>query len=370
MPVRVALNGFGRIGRNTFKVLWEKYPQLQVAAISVTDPHVTETRALLLKYDSTHGVFPPSVEARVEGRFSSLIVDGRLIPVIARGGLEKLPWHQMGIDIVVEATGYYRDGRVASGHLRAGARKVILTAPPKPLDSVDLVVVMGVNESSYDPERHHIISNTSCTTNCLAPVARVLHEEFGIAEGLLTTVHSYTSSQRLTDKTHTDPRRARAAGLSIIPTSTGAAQMVGVVMPELEGRFDGTAIRVPTPAVSLVDFTVRLERPASAEEINQAFRDRAQGDLKGILGLVNEPLVSVDFRKDPRSAVVDGLLTMTAGSMAKVFAWYDNEWGYSHRVADFASYMSQSDAQLRARLDDGEEQPAERVLEVSEERVE
>ncbi|MBI2845186.1 MAG: type I glyceraldehyde-3-phosphate dehydrogenase [Chloroflexi bacterium] len=355
MAVRIALNGFGRIGRQIFKIIWQDFPQMEVVGIGVTDPTVTPTRAILLKYDSTYGVFPPEVEAVVEGKTHALRVDGKEVPIIARDRIEWLPWKDLAVDIVIEATGKYRDPDKAIGHILAGASRVIITAPDKPMGSADFTVVMGINEHRFDPEKHTLISCASCTTNCLAPVAKVLHERFGIEQGLLTTVHAYTTSQQLLDKAHKDPRRARSANLSIIPTTTGAAEALAAVMPELLGKCTGMALRVPVPSVSLVDFTVELTRKATAKEINAAFKEESQGGLKGILGVTDKPLVSVDFVKDPRSAVVDLSLTQTVGRLAKVFAWYDNEWGYSYRVCDLAHYLAQRDPNISPRLTQKEE---------------
>lgn len=367
MPVRIALNGFGRIGRQIFKILWQDFPQLEVVGIGVTDPTMTETRAILLKYDSTYGEFPPEVEAVVEDKKNALLVDGKEIPVIARDRIEWLPWKDLGVDIVIEATGKYRDADKAVGHILAGASRVIITAPDKPMGSADFTVVLGVNEHRFDPEKHTIISCASCTTNCLAPLAKVLHERFGIVQGLLTTVHAYTTSQQLLDKADKDPRRARAAALSIIPTTTGAAEAVAAVLPELYGKFTGTALRVPVPTVSLVDFTVQLARKATVQEINGAFGEEAQGRLKGILGVTEKPLVSVDFVKDPRSAVVDLTLTQAIGHLAKVFAWYDNEWGYSYRICDLAYYIAKRDPALAPRL--AQKEPVLAVSGVGEAKV-
>lgn len=354
MAVRIGLNGFGRIGRQIFKIIWQDFPQMEVVGIGVTDPTVTPSRAILLKYDSTYGVFPPEVEAIVEGKTNALRVDRREIPIIARDRIEWLPWKELGADIVIEATGKYRDADKAIGHILAGAQRVIITAPDKPLGSADLTVVMGINEHRFDPEKHNLISCASCTTNCLAPVAKILHERFGIVSGLMTTVHAYTSDQRLLDKAHKDPRRARAAALSIIPTTTGAANAMAAVLPELYGKCTGYALRVPVPTVSLVDFTAQLERKASPQEVNRAFVEESQGKFKGIIGVTDKPLVSIDFVKDPRSAVVDLTLTMAVGHLVKVAAWYDNEWAYSYRVSDLAYYIAQQDPNIAPRLKEKE----------------
>ncbi len=335
MAVRVAINGFGRIGRQVLKALLERHPQtLEVVAINdLTD---AETNAHLFKYDSNYGRYPGTVE--VQG--DKFLVDGHEIQVLAKPVEPKeLPWRDLGVDLVIEATGVFRDER-ARGHLDAGANKVIITAPGK--GGEDLTVVMGVNHETYDPHRHHVISNASCTTNCLAPVAYVLHKEFGLEQGLMTTVHAYTNDQRILDLAHKDPRRARAAALSIIPTTTGAAKAVGLVLPELKGRLTGMALRVPVSTVSITDLSALLQRPVTVEEVNKAFQQYAEGELKGILAVCDEPLVSIDFKGDPHSAIVDAPSTLVMGErFVKVFAWYDNEWGYSCRTADLAAYIAQ-----------------------------
>lgn len=351
MAVRIAFNGFGRIGRQAFKILWDEFPELEVVGISINDPTVTRTRAVLLQHDSVYGEWPHEVEPRVVGReVNSLVVDGREIPLFVKDRIEWLPWKELGVDLVIEATGKYRDADQAVGHIMAGAKRVIITAPDKPLGSADLTVVYGVNHDRFDPEQHYLISCASCTTNCLAPVIKVLQEGFGVRAGLLTTVHAYTSSQSLVDHAQKDPRRSRAASLSIVPSSTGAAETVAIIMPQFLGRFSGTALRVPTPTVSIVDFTTQLERPAVVDEIHRAFRDAAAGQLKGILGVTEKPLVSVDFVKNPHSAIVDLTMTLAVEELVKVFAWYDNEWGYAHRVCDLAYYLAQRDPALAERL--------------------
>jgi glyceraldehyde 3-phosphate dehydrogenase len=336
MTVKIGINGFGRIGRQILRIAWEKQdPDLQVVAVN----DITDTQALanLLKYDSTYGRFPAAVEIE-EGKF---VVGGQTVKTFAERDPANLPWGDLGVDVVVEATGIFRDGKKAAVHREVGgAKKVIISAPAKPADSVDLTLVLGVNDDDYDAERHHIVSNASCTTNCLAPVAKVLHDSFGIRRGLMTTIHSYTNDQRILDLPHKDPRRARAAGLNIIPTTTGAAKAVALVIPELEGRFDGYALRVPTPTVSIVDFVGELERAASVDEVNGALRAAAEGKMKGILGYSEDPLVSMDLKGDPHSSIVDGPLTaIMDGDMIKVVAWYDNEWGYACRVVDLAQYL-------------------------------
>jgi glyceraldehyde 3-phosphate dehydrogenase len=336
MKIRIGINGFGRIGRQIFRIVWESHPEtLEVVAVNdITD---TQMLADLLKYDSNYGRFAAEVKVG-EGSFS---VDGTEVKTFAERDPGKLPWKDLGVDVVVEATGVFRDGRKAAVHREeGGAKKVIISAPAKPADSVDLTVVLGVNEKDYDPERHHIISNASCTTNCLAPVAKVLHEIFGIRRGLMTTIHAYTNDQRILDLPHKDPRRARAAALNIIPTTTGAAKAVALVIPELEGKFDGFALRVPTPTVSIVDFVGELDQDVTKEQVNDALRAAAEGELKGILGYSEDPLVSTDLKGDERSSIVDGPLTnVSGGNLVKVVAWYDNEWGYSCRVVDLAKHL-------------------------------
>jgi glyceraldehyde 3-phosphate dehydrogenase len=333
MTVRVGINGFGRIGRQSLKAIIERTEGVEVVAIN--DLVETELNALLFRYDSTYGRYPGTVDHTED----SLIVDGREIRVLKEKDPAALPWKDMGVDIVIESTGLFTDAEKARAHLDAGARKVIISAPAK---NEDVTIVLGVNEGSYDPASHDIISNASCTTNCLAPVAKVVHDDWGITYGLMNTIHSYTNDQRVLDVAHKDPRRARAAALNIIPTTTGAARALALVIPELKGRFDGFSLRVPTPTVSVVDFTAQLEKPATAEEINEAFRAAADDRMKGILGVSDEPLVSMDFKGDARSAIVDSPSTMVIGEkLVKVVAWYDNEWGYSCRVADLVAYVGE-----------------------------
>ena len=332
MAVRVGINGFGRIGRQVLKAILDNYEDdLEVVAVNdLTDAH---TLAHLFKYDSNYGVS----DLDVSTTDNSIVIDGQEIRVYAERDPANIPWRDHEVELVIESTGFFTDAAKARAHLEAGAKKVIITAPAK---NEDITIVLGVNEEQYDPARHHIVSNASCTTNCLAPVAKVLHENFGIRRGLMTTVHAYTNDQQLLDAPHRDLRRARAAALNIIPTTTGAARAVALVIPELKGKFDGFALRVPTSTVSIIDFVVELERGTTAEEVNETFRRAAEDELAGILGYTDEPLVSIDFRGDPRSGIVDGLSTMVVGdTMAKVVAWYDNEWGYSCRVADLAYYM-------------------------------
>ncbi|MGD8397476.1 MAG: type I glyceraldehyde-3-phosphate dehydrogenase [Anaerolineae bacterium] len=337
MKIRVGINGFGRIGRQVFRAIWEQYAE-DLEVVAVNDLTDNQTLANLLKYDSNYGRFPAPIEVH-EGSF---LVGGKEVKTFAQYDPSQIPWGDLGVSIVVEATGVFRDGEQAALHREvAGAQKVIITAPAKPADSVDWTVVMGVNEGEYQRNKHHIISNASCTTNCLAPVAKVIQDSFGINHGLMTTVHAYTNDQRILDLPHKDPRRARAAALNIIPTSTGAAKAVALVIPELAGKFDGFALRVPTPTVSIVDFTGELSRDVTVDEVNGALREAAEGDLRGILAYSEDPLVSMDLKGDPHSAIVDGPMTkVIEGNMVKVVAWYDNEWGYSCRVADLANFLA------------------------------
>ena len=332
MTIRVGINGFGRIGRQSLKAILERAPEVEVVAVNdLVDP---EMNALLFKHDSTYGTFPGTVVA--EG--DELVINGKRIKVLAAKDPAELPWAAMGVDIVVESTGIFTDATKAAAHRTAGAKKVIISAPAK---NEDVTIVLGVNDDRYDPLKHHIISNASCTTNCLAPAAKVVMDAFGIRRGLMTTMHSYTNDQRILDVAHKDPRRARAAGQNMIPTTTGAATALALVIPELKGKFDGYSVRVPTPTVSLIDFTAELDRPATVEQINDAFRAAASGPMKGILGVSEEPLVSSDFRGDSRSAIIDSASTMLLGdNFAKVVAWYDNEWGYSCRIADLVKFVA------------------------------
>jgi glyceraldehyde 3-phosphate dehydrogenase len=331
MAVKVGINGFGRIGRLVYRAAYEN-PGVEIVAIN--DLADSKTNAHLLKYDSVHGIFPGNVEVK-DG---NIVVDGKTVKVFSERDPQAIPWRDMGVDIVVESTGVFTAADKASGHLTAGAKKVIITAPAK---GEDLTIVMGVNEGSYDPAKHNIVSNASCTTNCLAPVAKVVNDNFKIIKGLMTTVHAYTNDQRTLDLMHKDLRRARAAGLSIIPTTTGAARAVAKVLPELEGKLNGFAMRVPTPNVSVVDLVVDTEKSTSVEEVNAAFKKAAEGELKGILAYTEEPLVSKDFNGNTNSAIVDALSTMVmGGNMVKVIAWYDNEWAYSTRVVDLALFMA------------------------------
>ncbi|NPA75882.1 MAG: type I glyceraldehyde-3-phosphate dehydrogenase [Euryarchaeota archaeon] len=328
--VRVAINGFGRIGRLVFRI---GHRELDIVAINdITD---ARTLAHLLKYDTNYGKF----DGEVEYTDKSIIVNGREIPVFSERDPEKLPWRDMNVDVVIESTGVFRSRDKAAKHLKAGARKVIITAPSKGVPA-DITVVLGVNHEKYDPEKHDVISNASCTTNCLAPVAKVLHENFGIRYGLMTTVHSYTNDQRLLDLPHKDLRRARAAAQNIIPTTTGAALALGLVLPELDGKMHGISIRVPTSTVSIVDLVVEVEKEVSEDEVRKAFRRAADGELKGILEYIDEPLVSSDLKGNPHSAMYDAEETYVRGNLVKVLAWYDNEYGYASRVVDLVKYIS------------------------------
>jgi glyceraldehyde 3-phosphate dehydrogenase len=335
MKTKIGINGFGRIGRDTFKIILEKYDdKLEVMAINdLTD---SATLAYLLKYDSVFGRFNGSVEARE----NSLLVNGREIRILAERDPGNINWKELGAEIVLESTGLFTKRERAEVHItEGGAKKVIISAPAT---DEDITLVLGVNEKRYEPAKHHIISNASCTTNGLAPVAKVLHENFGIVKGLMTTVHSYTNDQNILDLPHKEIRRARAAGLSIIPTKTGAAKAIGKVMPEIDGKLNGFSLRIPTAAVSVVDLVVETEKTVTKEEVNAALKAAAEGELKGVLGYTEEPLVSVDFKGDPASSVVDALSTMVIeGNMVKVISWYDNEWGYSSRCADLAAFIAE-----------------------------
>lgn len=331
MAVKMGINGFGRIGRN---VLRAAIGNPDVEIVAVNDLGDKATLAHLLKYDSVHGRLDADVKVVKEG----ISVNGKVLKVLAEREPGKLPWGELGVEVVVESTGLFTDATKAKAHIEAGAKKVIISAPAK---NEDITIVMGVNEKAYDPAKHHVVSNASCTTNCLAPFAKVLNDNFGIKRGLMTTVHSYTNDQRILDLPHKDLRRARAAAESIIPTTTGAAKAVALVLPELKGKLNGFAMRVPTSNVSVVDLVVELEKSPTAEEINAALKKAADGELKGILGYTEEPLVSKDFNGCPNSSTIDASLTMTIEqNMAKVVSWYDNETGYSYRVVDLAVYMS------------------------------
>ncbi len=327
---KIGINGFGRIGRNVLRAALD-VPELEIVAVNdLTDAKML---AHLLKYDSLHGIFDATVEA-VEG---GIKVNDKFIKVTAEREPSKLPWKDLGVELVVESTGRFTNREGAAKHLEAGAKKVLISAPAK---DEDITIVMGVNEEKYDSKNHHIISNASCTTNCLAPFAKILHEKYGIKRGFMTTVHSYTNDQQILDLPHKDYRRARAAAVSIIPTTTGAAKAVSLVLPELKGKLNGFAMRVPTPNVSVVDLVAELDKKVTAEDVNNAFKNASEGELKGILGYSDLPLVSVDYNHNPSSSTIDGLSTMVMEeNMVKVVSWYDNEWGYSNRVVDLAVYI-------------------------------
>ena len=343
MAVKVGINGFGRVGRQVLKAILEQHAgELEVVAIN--DLFDTKTNAHLFKYDSNYGIFPGTVEVVDK----DLVVNGQPIRVFAEKDPANLNWAAIGVEIVIESTGVFTDalpdpkGKAgANVHIvKGGAKKVIISAPAK---NEDITIVLGVNEQKYDPAKHHVVSNASCTTNCLAPAAKVVNDKFTILRGMMTTIHSYTNDQRILDLAHKDLRRARAAGLNIIPTTTGAAKAVALVIPELKGKFDGFSLRVPTPTVSIVDFVADVEKPTTVAELNAAFKEASEGALKGILGYTEEPLVSTDFKGDSRSSIIDGLSTMVMnGTMVKVVTWYDNEWGYSCRTADLAALMAKS----------------------------
>ncbi len=332
MAIKVGINGFGRIGRQVFKAMVENYGD-EMQVVGVNDLFPPESFALLLKYDSIYGRFGGTVEAVEDG----LVVNGNKIRFTAEREPGALPWGELGVDVVVESTGFFTDANKAKAHVEAGAKKVIISAPAS---NEDITIVLGVNDKDYDPDKHTIVSNASCTTNCLAPAAKVVNDNWGIVKGLMTTVHAYTGDQRLHDLPHRDPRRARAAALNIIPTSTGAAKAVALVIPELKGKFDGMALRVPTPTVSIVDFVAELEKDCNIDDLIAAFDEAAAGPMNGILGVSHEPLVSTDFQGDTRSSIIDAdSCSVMAGNMVKVITWYDNEWGYSNRVADLVALM-------------------------------
>lgn len=332
MATKVGINGFGRIGRNVFRAALNN-PDVEIVAVNdLTD---AETLAHLLKYDSIHGTLNAEVKAQ-DGHIS---VNGKVIKVLAERHPANLPWAALGVEVVVESTGRFTDGDKAAAHIKAGAKKVIISAPAK---GEDITIVMGVNHDKYDAAKHHVVSNASCTTNCLAPFAKVLNDKFGVKRGLMTTVHSYTNDQQILDLPHKDLRRARAAGMSIIPTTTGAAKAVGLVLPELKGKLNGFAMRVPTPNVSVTDLVAEVEKTVTAEEVNAALKAAAENELKGIMAFSEEPLVSRDYNGNPNSSIVDGLSTMVVdGTMVKVVSWYDNEWGYSNRVVDLVKFMAE-----------------------------
>jgi glyceraldehyde 3-phosphate dehydrogenase len=330
MAYQVGINGFGRIGRNVFRAALNN-PEINIVAVNdLTD---AKTLAHLLKYDSVHGI----LDAEVKADGDAIIVNGKRIQVLAERNPADLPWGKMGVEIVVESTGIFTAKEKAEAHIQAGAKKVIISAPAT---GEDVTIVLGVNEDKYDPKSHHVVSNASCTTNCLAPFVKVLNDSFGVKRGMMTTVHSYTNDQQILDLPHKDLRRARAAAENIIPTTTGAAKAVGLVLPELQGKLNGFSLRVPTPNVSVTDLVAELDKSVTAEEINDALKTAAAGPMKGILDFSDEPLVSKDYNGNPHSSIVDGLSTMVIeGNMVKVVSWYDNEWGYSNRVVDLAVFM-------------------------------
>lgn len=332
MAVRIGINGFGRIGRQVMRIAYERGG---IEIVGINDLMSPKSMAHLLKYDSTYGRFDKEVSVGEKG----LVIDGCNIPVSSIKNPAEIPWAELGADIVIESTGAFTDATKAAGHLEGGAKRVIIAAPAK---NEDITMVMGVNHEQYDPSKHKVISNASCTTNCLAPVAKVLNEEFGIVNGLMTTVHAYTNDQRILDQDHKDLRRARAGAISMIPTTTGAARAVALVLPELKGKLNGFAIRVPTPVVSVVDLVVELQKDVTADEANAALRRAVEGELKGVLDITDEELVSADFVGNQHSSIVDSKLTMVVGDrLLKVVAWYDNEWGYSNRLVDLATYIAQ-----------------------------
>jgi glyceraldehyde 3-phosphate dehydrogenase len=331
MGVRVGINGFGRIGRLFLKAVLERHPDLDIIAVNdLADPKMN---AHLFKHDSNYGAFKGDVSATSD----AIVINGRNVKVLQERDPAKLPWKALGVDIVIESTGFFTDATKAKAHLDAGAKYVIISAPAK---NEDKTIVLGVNEEEFDPEKHHIISNASCTTNGLAPVAKVLNDEFGIEKGFLTTIHSYTNSQKVLDVTADDPRDARSAAENIVPHDTGAAKAVALVIPELKGKFTGMAFRVPTPTVSVVDFVATLKRDVTKDEVNAAFKRASEGDLKGIMAYTEEPLVSSDLKGDEHSTIVSGIDTIVLGNMVKVISWYDNEWGYACRLADITAFVA------------------------------
>jgi glyceraldehyde 3-phosphate dehydrogenase len=333
LATRIGINGFGRIGRQTFKAMLDYHPDA-LEVVAVNDLTDTQTNAHLLTYDSNYGRFPGEVRAEAD----AIVVNGQRVAIVAERDPAKIPWRELGAELVIESTGLFTDARKAAAHFEGGAKRIIISAPAK---NEDITIVLGVNEHAYDPAQHRILSNASCTTNGLAPVAKVLHDRWGIQKGLLTTVHSYTNTQRLLDMATKDLRDARAAALNIVPSTTGAARAVGLVIPELQGRFSGMSFRVPTPTVSVVDFVADLGSEVTVEEVNAALKAAAEGPLRGIMAYTEEPLVSMDLKGDPHSTIVSGLDTLVVGgTMVKVIAWYDNEWGYSCRVADLAAFIA------------------------------
>lgn len=337
MVYKIGINGFGRIGRLVFRAINQHYGD-KLRIVAVNDLADAKTNAHLLKYDSTYGIYPGKVEATSD----SIVVDGEKTRVISERDPAKIPWKDLGAELVIESTGLFTDATKAAAHLQGGARKVIISAPAT---NEDITIVMGVNEDKYNPRKHNIVSNASCTTNCIAPVVKILNDKFGVSRGLLSTIHAYTNDQRLLDTYHKDLRRARSAAMNIVPTTTGAAKAVSLVIPELKGKLHGIALRVPVPTVSICDLVCDLGKEASVEQINNAFKEAADGKLKGILEYCNEPLVSTDFKGNQHSSIFDALQTMVlGGNMTKVIAWYDNEWGYSCRMADLAIYMLEKGA--------------------------
>ena len=335
MAARVGINGFGRIGRQVLRAVIERHPD-ELEVVAVNDLADTKTNAHLFKYDTNYGAYPGKVEATDDG----IVIDGKTVAVLSERDPSKLPWGDLGVSVVVESTGFFTDAAKASGHLEGGANKVIISAPAR---GEDITIVLGVNEGKYEPERHNIISNASCTTNCIATMVKVLNDSFGIEKGLMTTVHAYTNDQKILDQVHEDLRRARSAAMNIIPTTTGAARAVGLVLPELNGKIHGMAFRVPTSTVSVTDFVAVLEKDASVDDINGAYEAAAGNSLSGILEYCTEPLVSADFRQNPHSCILDSLSTMSmGGNLVKVIGWYDNEWGYSCRTADLAAFVVNS----------------------------
>lgn len=333
MTTKIGINGFGRIGRLTLRTI-NQYQKGKLEVVAINDLTDTKTNAHLFKWDTSFGQYPGKVEATAD----SITVDGKMIKVLSERDPGKIPWRDYGVDIVIESTGIFTDATKATAHRQGGAKKVIVSAPAK---NEDITIVLGVNEEKYDPKKHNIISNASCTTNCIAPVIKVLHQSFGISKGLMTTIHAYTNDQRVLDMVHKDLRRARAAALNILPTTTGAAKVVGEIIPDLKGKVHGMAFRVPTAVVSVVDFVADLKKDVTVEEVNQAFRKASESSLKGILEYCQEELVSMDFKGNPASSIIDALGTMViGGNMVKVLAWYDNEWGYSCRLADLAAYIA------------------------------
>ena len=332
MVTRIGINGFGRIGRQVLRAAMERHPD-KLEVVAVNDLTDTTTLAHLFKYDTNYGAYPGTVQAAED----SIVIDGSSVKVLAEREPSKLPWGDLGVEIVVESTGFFTDASQAAGHRESGSKKVIISAPAK---GEDLTLVLGVNEDGYDPRRHHVVSNASCTTNCIAPMVKVLNDQFGVERGLMTTIHSYTGEQNLVDQVHRDLRRARAAAMNIVPTTTGAARAVGLVLPELNGKIHGMAFRVPTSTGSVTDFVALLQKDASVEDINGAYQQASSNSLAGILDYTEEPLVSSDFIRNPHSCVIDGLSTMSmGGNMVKVVGWYDNEWGYSCRTADMAAFL-------------------------------